>query len=152
MKTNEEGRTARGRLVLAGLIGSAALAIFAVALVSRKEAVEEGKISPFKPDATGYVKAPSARPDPVPWRPIAPPTREANAEQVDVAMDHSNMRSFVRTLMEAAATENPALQKTMIAAIGRYGTGARPLIQEELNRAQSPEIRKALEEALASAR
>ena len=97
---------------------------------------------------------PDARPDPVRvgHRPVATPTKDVAPLEVEWAMDQSNVRSLVRTLMEAAATENPGLRQTMVSAIGRYGSNAKPIILDELGRAQAPVIRKALEEALAHAK
>lgn len=140
----------RGLRILSVLIGGAALLLFAAVVKSRRE----GDDAAPRPDkkATAPPPVASARPDPATAsRPVAAPTVEASPAQVEYAMDQSNARALIQTLVEAAATENPPLRASMITAIGRYGQRARPLILEELNRASPPLVRKALEEALARA-
>ncbi len=79
-----------------------------------------------------------------------PPPKEAKEFVED--LDRSNVRQYVRTLMEAAAAENAPLRASMLGAIGRYRASARPVIESELPRASLPAVRQALQEALAKAR
>ncbi len=79
-----------------------------------------------------------------------PPPKEAKAFADD--LDRSNVRQYVRTLMEAAAADNAPLKASMLGAIARYRASARPVIESELSRAAHPAARQALQEALAKAR
>lgn len=71
--------------------------------------------------------------------------------EVAHAMDMTNVRILVTTLKEAAATENASLRSSMLGAIRRYGSSARPVIEAEIGRSHDERVRSALSEALTSA-
>lgn len=145
-----EGVSRRGLLFLSFLIGTTAILLFGVVLLRRDDPDSIGQPSRRSPEDS-VAPAPSARRDPMANRPVAVPTAEASPVQIELAMDQSNARALLQTLMEAAAAENPPLKDSMANALARYGRSARSLIQEELHQATSPAVRKALEEALSRA-
>ena len=85
-------------------------------------------------------------------RSVAPPSRAYEKVEVARAMDASNIRQMVRNLMEAAATGNQSLRRSMLRALRRYGRQARDVIGDEIAIAMNPVVRDALEEAMKQAR
>lgn len=97
------------------------------------------------PDAAEQAPEPYVQPTDV-------PTRAQDDAQVARAMDLSNVRTLVRTLMVAAASRNQGQQTTMLNSLARYGSTARPILEEERATAADPSVVMALNQALQNAR
>lgn len=90
----------------------------------------------------------AARPDPFVPRPPEPRASEA---EVSRAMDRSTIRGLVRSLAEAAATDDAPRRISMLKALERYGREARPILEEAMLSISNNQAQLALREALAKA-
>ncbi len=143
----------KGVILLGGLAAAAAVFVLAATMLLhspdpprvRGEAAKRKEARPARP--AGAVVSNSGG-----WvRPPPPPPAEPvyrSDSKLSRAMDDSNARQLVRTLMQAAATENASLKASMLGAISR-SPAALPIVESELSKAGNPAVRTALQEALA---
>jgi len=143
----------KGIIVLRGLAASGAVFLLAASLLFHSSEPVRSRREPEKPQAARPGLPPRAvlSESGVAVRPPPPPPSEPvvrNDVKLSRAMDDSNARQLVRTLMQAAAAENAPLKASMLGAISRSPGGARPILESELAKASNPAVRTALQEAL----
>ena len=151
----EESPVKKGVVLLGGLAAAGAVLILAVVMVLhdpeplrvREEVAKEKKSAPVPRGAVVSDSGALVRPPPPP--PSEPVVR--NDVKLSRAMDDSNARQLVRTLMQAAASENASLKASRLRALSR-SPSARPILESELAKAGDPVVRTALQEALARTR
>lgn len=149
---DNDSKLQKGLVLLGGLSAVAALAVVAGFLMFGRSG--EPLPRPVSKPTSTTVLATTREPLPVAIAP-EPPKAKADPEEtakVARAMDQSNIRSLVRTLSGAAATDNEGLKQSMKKALRRYGAQARPLIETEYASATDPKVQAALKEAMSDAR
>jgi hypothetical protein len=144
-----ESKGARAIKIATTLISAGLLLTLGVLLLlpSKEDPTESSAAKKARRMRTAQEEKVAAREiyRPVPVAQAAAPTDEAKLAR---AMDTSTARMLVQNLIEAAATENTPLKSSMLGAIERAGTSARPILEQELARAEKGSIRAALQEAL----